>query len=174
MGERIEMLLKREREFSGRASLGRVAVSAAALLAPVMLTSARGQTQSDDRISQAEDRISDFLTRGAPVRRERVHLELPLLIENGNAVPLRVRVDSPMTPEEHVRVIHLLSEKNPVRHMASFHLGSRAGRADIQTRVRLAGSQRVVALAQMSDGSFYSDSRSIVVTLSACLEESAS
>ena len=108
------------------------------------------------------------------MHKERVHLELPLLIENGNSVPLRVRVDSPMTREDHVRVIHLLSEKNPVRHMASFHLGSRAGRADIQTRVRLAGSQRVVALAQMSDGSFYADGRSIVVTLSACLDESAS
>jgi sulfur-oxidizing protein SoxY len=137
---------------------------AAALLPPVLAPSAaQGQA--------VRDPISEFLTKGAPVRTERVHLELPLLIENGNSVPLKVTVDSPMRPDDHVRVIHLLSAKNPVRQMASFHLGPRAGRAEIQTRVRLAGSQRVVALAQMSDGSFWSDSRSTIVTLSACIDE---
>jgi sulfur-oxidizing protein SoxY len=97
---------------------------------------------------------------------------LPVLIENGNSVPMKVSVDSPMTPEDHVRVIHLISERNPVRLMASFYLGPRSGRAQIQSRVRLAGSQRVIALAQMSDGSFWSDTRGTLVTLSACVDES--
>jgi len=115
--------------------------------------------------------LADSITGGAPVQTGRVHLDLPLLIENGNAVPMKVTVDSPMTAEDHVRVIHLISEKNPVRHMASFRLGPRSGRAEIQSRIRLAGSQRVMALAQMSDGSYWADVRSTVVTLSACIDD---
>jgi sulfur-oxidizing protein SoxY len=136
----------------------------------VALLGRLGRAQSAP--AEAADALADFLTLGAPVRHARVLLELPLLIENGNSVPMKVTVESPMTAQDHVRVIHLISEKNPVRHMASFHLGPRAGRAEIQSRIRLAGSQRVVALAQMSDGTFWADVRSTLVTLSACIDES--
>ena len=77
-----------------------------------------------------------------------------------------------MTAADHVRAIHLLSERNPERNMATFRLGPHAGRAEIASRVRLAGSQRVIALAELSDGSFWMDSAEIIVTLSACIDES--
>jgi len=122
--------------------------------------------------ADAVDAAVRELAGGAPVGRGRVKLELPLLADNGNSVPLRVSVASPMTAADHVMSIHLFSERNPVRNMANFYLGPRAGRAEIVSRVRLAGSQRVTAVARLSDGSFWSDSASIVVTLSACLDES--
>jgi sulfur-oxidizing protein SoxY len=101
----------------------------------------------------------------------KVKLELPPLVENGNAVPLAVSIESPMTEADHVRAIHVFTEKNPQPNVASFHLGPRAGRASVATRVRLADSQTVVAVCEMSDGSFWSAAASIVVTLAACLED---
>ncbi len=117
------------------------------------------------------DPLLDPITKGAPVKRGRVKLEMPLLADNGNSVSMRVSVESPMTEADHVRAIHLISERNPEARMASFHLGPRAGTAEITSRVRLAGSQRVMALAEMSDGSFWMDSANVVVTLSACVDE---
>ena len=107
----------------------------------------------------------------ARVTAGKVKLELPPLIENGNAVPLTVSVDSPMTEAEHVRAVHVFTEKNPQPYVASFHLGPRAGRARVSTRMRLADSQNVVAICELSDGSFWSDSAAIIVTLAACLED---
>ena len=105
------------------------------------------------------------------VRRGRVKLQLPPLVDNGNSVPLSVAVASPMTEADHVRAIHVLTEKNPLPDVVSVRLGPRAGRATLATRVRLADTQSVTAIAQMNDGSFWSDSAEVVVTLSACLEE---
>jgi sulfur-oxidizing protein SoxY len=107
----------------------------------------------------------------APVRHGRVKLQLPPLIDNGNSVPLTVSVESPMTAADHVKAIHVLTEKNPLPDVVSVALGPRAGRAILSTRVRLAHTQTVTAIAQMSDGSFWSDTAEVVVTLSACLEE---
>jgi sulfur-oxidizing protein SoxY len=112
------------------------------------------------------------VTNGAPVKKGKVTLTLPQLADNGNSVPIRITVDSPMTAADHVKSIHLYSERNPVPNMANFYLGPRAGKAEIDSRVRLAGSQRVTAVAKLSDGSFWYDSAPIVVTLSACLDES--
>jgi len=106
----------------------------------------------------------------ARVNPGKVTLELPPLIENGNSVPLAVRVDSPMTQADHVKAIHVFSEKNPLPNVVSFFLGPRAGRASAATRVRLADTQTVVAICELSDGSFWSGSASVVVTISACLE----
>lgn len=108
---------------------------------------------------------------GAPVRKGKVTLELPPLVDNGNAVSLSVRVDSPMTQADHVKAIHVFTEKNPQPNVVAFHLGPRAGRASAATRIRLADTQNVVAVCEMSDGSFWSDSVNVVVTLAACLEE---
>ena len=107
----------------------------------------------------------------APISPGKVKLDLPPLIENGNAVPLTVDVPSPMTEADHVRAIHVFTQKNPQPNVASFHLGPRAGRARVATRVRLADTQTVVAVCELSDGSFWSDSADIVVTLAACLED---
>ncbi len=110
------------------------------------------------------------VTEGAVPERARIRLEIPALAENGNSVDTRIVVDSPMTPADHVRWIHLIAEKNPFPDMARFHLGPRAGRADVATTLRIAQSQKVVALASLSDGRFVMTDADIVVTLSACID----
>ena len=107
----------------------------------------------------------------APVRTGKVKLDIPPLVENGNTVPMTVSVASPMTMEEHVKAIHVFNEKNPQPNIGNFHLGPRAGRAQVSTRIRLADSQKVVAIAHLSDGSFWSATAEIVVTLAACTDE---
>jgi sulfur-oxidizing protein SoxY len=108
---------------------------------------------------------------GARISTGRVSLELPPLSENGHAVPITVSMESPMTQTDHVKAIHVFTEKNPQPDVASFRLGPRAGRARVSTRIRLADTQTVVAVCELSDGSFWSSSASVVVTLAACLEE---
>jgi sulfur-oxidizing protein SoxY len=107
----------------------------------------------------------------AVVRTGKVKLDVPPLVENGNTVPLTVSVASPMTPDDHVKSIHVFNEKNPQPNVGNFHLGANAGRAQISTRIRLADSQKIVAIAKLSDGSFWSASVDVVVTLAACTEE---
>jgi sulfur-oxidizing protein SoxY len=106
----------------------------------------------------------------ATIRPGRVRLEVPPLVENGNAVPLTVSVESPMAPEDRVRRIAVFNERNPQPHVITALLGPRAGRASLSTRIRLATSQRLVAVAEMGDGGFWSDSAQVVVTLAACVE----
>jgi sulfur-oxidizing protein SoxY len=110
------------------------------------------------------------VTGGTGVRAGRVKLELPPLVENGNVVPLTVSVESPMTDADHVRAIHVFTELNPLPDVVGFRLGPRAGRARVATRIRLAATQTVVAIAELSDGTFWSDRAEVVVTLAACLE----
>jgi sulfur-oxidizing protein SoxY len=105
------------------------------------------------------------------VTQGRVRLELPPLSENGNTVPLTVEVESPMTPADHVRAIHVFTELNPQPNVVSMRLGPRAGLARVSTRIRLANTQSVFAIAELSDGSFWSASATVVVTLAACLED---
>jgi sulfur-oxidizing protein SoxY len=101
----------------------------------------------------------------------KVKLEIPPLVENGNTVPCAVTVDSPMTPVDHVKAIHIFTEKNPQPNVISVRLGPRAGRASISTRMRLRDTQNVLAIAEMSDGSFWSDRVNVIITLGACLED---
>ena len=108
----------------------------------------------------------------APVRSERVKLDLPPLIENGNTVPLVVSVDSPMTVGDYVKAIHVFNEKNPQPDVFTAVLSPRNGKAIVGTRIKLGDSQKIVAIAEMSDGKFYSASADVIVTLAACLEES--
>ena len=105
------------------------------------------------------------------LRQGRVTLDMPPLVENGNAVPLTVTVDSPMTPQYHVKAIHVFNEKNPQPKVISVALGPRAGKAQVSTRIRLADAQRVVGIAEMSDGSFWSGEANVVVTIAACVED---
>lgn len=100
----------------------------------------------------------------------RVKLEVPPLVENGNTVPCTVTVESPMTATDYVKAIHVFNEKNPQPNCISARLGPRAGRASISTRIRLSDTQTVVAVAELSDGTFWTDSISVVVTIGACLE----
>lgn len=110
------------------------------------------------------------IAAGAPVREGRVKLEIPFLAENGHLVPLTVSVDSPMTAADHVRTLYLLSEKNPRPIIAKIGMSPATGRAALTTRIRLAGAQTVVAVAQMSDGSFWAAAVDVIVTETACLD----
>src|SRR5882724_5086075 len=107
----------------------------------------------------------------ARVKPGKVKLDLPPLVENGNSVAMNVTVDSPMTAKDHVKAIHVFTEKNPQPNVISAELSPRAGKAEIQTRVRLADTQSVVAICEMSDGSFWSDTVDVIITLGACLED---
>jgi sulfur-oxidizing protein SoxY len=107
----------------------------------------------------------------AEVRTGKVKLDVPPLVENGNTVPMTVSVSNPMTSDDYVRSIHVFNEKNPQPNIGNFYLGPRAGRAHVSTRIRLADSQKIVAIARLSDGSFWSASADVVVTLAACTEE---
>jgi sulfur-oxidizing protein SoxY len=108
---------------------------------------------------------------GATPRPGKVKLDIPPLIDNGNAVPLSVVVESPMTDEAHVKAIHVFTEKNPQPYVLSVKLGPRSGRAEVSTRVRLADTQTVHAVAELSDGTLWSGSADVVVTVAACLED---
>jgi sulfur-oxidizing protein SoxY len=136
-------------------------------LAALALAPALPAARADEpAFAQALRRLTD----GAPLREGRVRVDTPRLADNGHSVPLRVTVDSPMTAADHVRSLTLLSERNPRPLIATFHLGPRAGRAEVATRVRLNGSQRVLAVARLSDGSWWSGAAEVEVTESACLD----
>jgi sulfur-oxidizing protein SoxY len=111
------------------------------------------------------------LTGGKELREGRVKLDAPPLIENGNTVPITVSVDSPMTDADHVKAIHVFNEKNPQPHVFSAALTPRNGRAQVGTRIKLADTQKIVAIAETSDGSFWSASASVIVTIAACIED---
>jgi sulfur-oxidizing protein SoxY len=107
----------------------------------------------------------------AVVQTGKVKLDIPPLVENGNTVPMTVSVTSPMTANEYVKSIHVFNEKNPQPNIGNFYLGPRAGRAQVSTRIRLADSQKIMAIARLSDGSLWSVTAEVVVTLAACTEE---
>ncbi len=143
-----------------RSVLTRLAAVGGLLLAPPRLLAT----------TERRDRAIAELTGGAPVQDGRVTLTIPAIAENGLSVYTTVAVDSPMTPADHVRAIHILSEKNPIARLATFHLTPRSGIARVSTNIRLAASQQVTALAEMSDGSFWQDRRDVLVTLAACID----
>jgi sulfur-oxidizing protein SoxY len=109
-------------------------------------------------------------TGGAPLREGRVTLDIAPLVENGNVVPVHVSVTSPMTASDHVRRIALFTSRNPQPEVLVAHLGPRSGRAEVATRMRLATSQQVLAVAELSDGSFWRQGIDVIVTLAACVE----
>ena len=113
--------------------------------------------------------IHDF-TGGTPPRPGRVSIDIPPLVENGNAVPVTVAVEGPMSAADHVVAIGLFTPRNPLPEVARFRLGPRAGRALVGTRMRLATSQPVVAVARLADGSCWSHAVEVEVTLAACVE----
>ena len=107
----------------------------------------------------------------AAVRIGKVKLDVPPLVENGTTVPMTITVSSPNTAEDHVKSIHVFNEKNPQPNIGNFYLGPRAGRGQVSTRIRLADSQKITAIARMSDDSLWSATADVVVTLAACTEE---
>ena len=107
----------------------------------------------------------------APIRTGKVKLDIPPLVENGNTVPMTVSVASPMTATEYVKSIHVFNEKNPQPNIGNFYFTAASGRAQVSTRIRLADTQRVVAIARLADDTFWQVAVDVVVTLAACTEE---
>ena len=132
---------------------------------------ARAQKMESGRLLSLSEML-DPITQGAPVRQQDVSITAPILADNGSLVPMTVQVQSPMTVAEHVSHVYLLSQRNPVTRMAVFQLGPWNGRAEVSTRVRLAGSQVVVALARLSSGEFRYAQMDMIVTESACVDAS--
>ena len=117
--------------------------------------------------NDAQERLMDF-TGGVEPQMGRVMLDMPEIAENGNTVPMNVRVDSPMTADDHVQRLMILADGNPSAGVATFHFSPMAGVAEANTRIRLGGTQNVMAVAQMSDGSFFMDVHEVRVTIGGC------
>ena len=155
------------RDTSTRRRFLRLAGSTAVIGALPALISVRPVEATPETMAAAIRTV----TGGAVVQSGKVKLDIPPLVENGNSVPMTVTVTSPMTSTDYVKSIHVFNEKNPQPNLGNFYLGPRAGRAQVATRVRLADSQKIVAIAKLSDGSFWSVTSEVVVTLAACTEE---
>jgi sulfur-oxidizing protein SoxY len=142
------------------------AVPRRAVLALPMIAAAPSARAEEESFAAAERAI---LAGRAP-RADGVLLDIPTLSENGNSVDVAIRVDSPMTAEDHVTAIHILAEKNPVPRVASFQLTARAGRAEVATRIRLATPQPILVLAETSRGAVHRATHEVIVILGACGE----
>src|SRR3984893_6660361 len=142
----------------------RASLAGAALLTVLPLASARATPEA---MAAA---IKEVVGAGT-IRDGRVKLDLPPLVENGNTVPLTVSVESPRTPADHVKAIHVFNEKNPQPHVFSARLGPHNGKAVIATRIKLADSQKIIAIVETSSGEFWSASADVIVALAACIED---
>jgi sulfur-oxidizing protein SoxY len=110
------------------------------------------------------------IVRGRPLRDGKVTLDIQPLIDNGNTVPMRVSVDSPMNDADRVRAIHVFNERNPQPHVLSVKFGPMAGKAELATRIKLGDTQKVIAIAEMQDGTLWRASVDVIVTIAACIE----
>lgn len=123
-----------------------------------------------EAVPAATQAAMDAFVAGAPVSDGGIELQISELVENGNLVPVTLRADSPMTAADHVRAVALFTERNPQPEVAVFHLHPAMGRAQVSTRMRLATSQTVTALARLSDGRCLRQRVGVIVTLAACVE----
>jgi len=103
-----------------------------------------------------------------PVKSGRVHLKLPPIAENGNTVPMTVSVDSPMTEKDYVKAVHVVADGNPRPDVASFYFSPASGKPIVSTRIRMAKTQNIIAVAEMSDGTLYRASKNVKVTIGGC------
>jgi sulfur-oxidizing protein SoxY len=144
-----------------------LAASAAGLAVPALTARAQHFQPPQDVAPLVQS-----ITRGVAPQPGGIDIGLPQLAENGNSVPLKLKVASPMTPEDHVEALYVIAPRNPRPLVATFHLGSACGRAEIATRMRLAGTQKVLVLARLSGGRFRAADYEVLVTSAACLDES--
>jgi len=149
-----------------RQFLGRSARYAAAVGIASVLPAVPGRATTETMRGAISEVVGD-----ANLQTGRVTIDVPPLVENGNTVPVTITVESPMTERDHVKAIHLFNEKNPQPYVISATLGPRAGRAQLSTRIKLADAQKIIAVAEMSDGSFWSASADVIVTIAACVED---
>ncbi len=117
--------------------------------------------------NDSADLIKKF-TGGKAATEGKVKLDLPEIAENGNTVPMTLSVDSPMTEASHVTEVLIVAEGNPNGGVVTFHFSPLSGVAEANTRIRLATTQNIVAIAKMNDGSFYSATKQVKVTIGGC------
>ncbi|MFM8554907.1 MAG: SoxY-related AACIE arm protein [Betaproteobacteria bacterium] len=146
------------------------AVVPAGLMAGPAAATTVGASGAGDAAPSLDAAIRAF-TGGAPVRAGKVRVAIAPRVDTGNTVPLSVSVDHPMRPDDHVTAIAVFSERNPQHEVASFGLGPRNPVAKVSTRIRLATSQKMVAVARLSDGTYWSGEIDVIVTLAACIED---
>jgi sulfur-oxidizing protein SoxY len=142
---------------------GALALGATALGTAVLGLSAGPALANND----ANEAIQKF-TGGKKPAEGRVKLDLPEIAENGNTVPMTVTVGSPMTAQSHVTDVLVLADGNPRSGVATFHFSPASGVAEANTRIRLAATQNVLAVAKMNDGSFFMASKQVKVTIGGC------
>jgi sulfur-oxidizing protein SoxY len=138
-------------------------VSAGALAAAALGATISPAAAAND----SADLIKKF-TGGKTPAEGKVKLDLPEIAENGNTVPLTVLVESPMTEQSYVSDVLIVADGNPNGGMAMFHFSPASGVAEANTRVRLAATQNIIAVAKMNDGSFFTASRQVKVTIGGC------
>ncbi len=140
-----------------------------ALTLPIALGAPHVAAESEARRRQVATAIAQVFGPNRTVQAGKVQVIVPAISENGYSVPVAVEVDSPMTREDHVRRLVVVSEANPLAVIAQFDLGPLAGLARVNTRVRLADSQRIYAVAEMNDGTLWTGYDHSIVTLAACV-----
>ena len=113
-------------------------------------------------------RPDQAFTGGKAAAEGKVKLDLPEIAENGNTVPMTVTVDSPMTEQSYVTEVLVVGDGNPNAGMATFHFSPASGVAEANTRIRLATTQNIIAVAKMNDGSFFIATKQVKVTIGGC------
>lgn len=108
------------------------------------------------------------LTGGKPTKTGRVHIKLPPIAENGNTVPMTISVDSPMTEKDYVKAVYVVADGNPRPDVATFHFSPMSGKSEASTRIRMAKTQNVIAIAEMNDGTLYRATQNVKVTIGGC------
>ena len=117
--------------------------------------------------NDADEAIKKFTGGKIPVP-GKVKLDLPEIAENGNTVPMTVTVESPMTEQSHVTDVLIVADENPRSGVVTFHFSLASGVAEANTRIRLAATQDVIAVAKMNDGSVFMTSKQVKVTIGGC------
>lgn len=117
--------------------------------------------------NNSQEEIDKF-TGGKEAKEGKISLDLPEIAENGNTVPISLTVESPMTKDNYVKRVIVVADGNPNGGVATFHFSPSSGVAEASTRMRLAKTQNVMAVAEMSDGSFYKTSKQVKVTVGGC------
>jgi sulfur-oxidizing protein SoxY len=145
-----------------------IAGSGAAVLVAALLGSLSEAKASPSERSEHYTAALAALLAGATARAGGIDMDIPADIENGDYVPVALSVESPMTAESHVKSIHLLSTLNPRSEVATFRFTPLSGKARVTSRMRLAKSQDVIAIAAMSDGTFLIGTRAVAVKIGGC------
>ena len=138
---------------------------AAAAMAVLLGRAAPGRAQDTFAIWQVQ--LKKILGDAKPIE-GKIAIDLPEIAENGNTVPFSVTVESPMTDADHVKAVHVVSTGNPIPDVASFAFTPASGKASVSSRMRLAKTQDVIAVAELSDGRFLMGKRMVKVTIGGC------